>query len=217
MKTIQCKCSYCGQTLERRIVEVNRSKTKEFFCDIQCNSSFYKKRQVHKCKNCGKEVERTPSATKENVFCNRSCSATYNNKVSIKRQKENKCKVCKNLIFSGYTYCDSCYAKKHYLDNKTIFQATNHIGKHASRFAGIRGNARLVYKNNNLPRECKCCGYNKHIEVCHIKDISSFPETTPIKEVNDIKNLVGLCKNHHWELDHKLLDKENLQKIQSGL
>lgn len=25
--------------------------------------------------------------------------------------------------------------------------------------------------------------------------------------------LIALCKNHHWELDHNLLSKENLDKL----
>lgn len=210
---IQCQCSYCGSRLDRLKAEVNRSKTKTFFCNQKCRSSFSKKRQIHKCENCGKEVERIPSATLKNVFCNQSCAAIYNNKVSIKKERKNKCKTCQEPICSGYTYCTLCYNHKHYLDNKTILEATKNKGRYASRFSGIRNNARSVYKYNNLPRKCKCCGYDKHIEVCHIKDIASFPESTLVKEVNDIKNLVGLCKNHHWELDHNLLDKESLLKI----
>jgi len=30
-----------------------------------------------------------------------------------------------------------------------------------------------------------------------------FDENTPISVVNDIENLVALCKNHHYEFDNK--------------
>lgn len=45
--------------------------------------------------------------------------------------------------------------------------------------------------------KCKICGYNKHIEVAHIKAVSEFSDSTLISEINDINNLIGLCPNHH--------------------
>jgi predicted HNH restriction endonuclease len=45
-----------------------------------------------------------------------------------------------------------------------------------------------------------------HVEVCHIREINSFPDTAIIKEINDHGNLILLCRNCHWELDHGLLD-----------
>lgn len=30
-----------------------------------------------------------------------------------------------------------------------------------------------------------------------------------MEEINDINNLIGLCPNHHWELDHNLLSDED--------
>jgi predicted restriction endonuclease len=49
---------------------------------------------------------------------------------------------------------------------------------------------------------CEVCGYNTHVEVCHIKSVSSFSDDTLITEINSIDNLVGLCPNHHWEFDN---------------
>ena len=49
------------------------------------------------------------------------------------------------------------------------------------------------------------CGYYKHIEICHIKPIRDFPLDTPILEVNDLSNLIGLCPTHHWEFDNGIL------------
>jgi hypothetical protein len=52
---------------------------------------------------------------------------------------------------------------------------------------------------------CKNCGYDRHVEICHIRPINSFPEDTPVAVVNDLSNLVALCPNCHWEFDHGLL------------
>ena len=49
------------------------------------------------------------------------------------------------------------------------------------------------------------CGYDKHVECCHIKAVSDFPDTALLGEVNAPGNLVLLCRNCHWELDHGLL------------
>jgi len=39
--------------------------------------------------------------------------------------------------------------------------------------------------------------------VAHRKDVSAFPDTATISEINDLANLVGLCPTHHWEFDHQ--------------
>ena len=214
MKSIvMCECSQCGKPLERIKAEFDRCITKTFFCNKDCRCQFKRNKQVYNCVTCSKQVERTPSAVVGNVFCSQSCSALYNNKVSVRKTRTKKCKVCQKLILSGYTYCQDCYVTKYYLDNKTLEEATNTKGRHASRYSGIRGHARNVYRDSDLPKECKCCGYSKHIEICHIKDIASFPATTLIKEINSIDNLVALCRNHHWELDHNSLSNEDFEKI----
>ncbi len=53
--------------------------------------------------------------------------------------------------------------------------------------------------------KCAVCGYDKHVEICHRKSVSDFPNTALIAEINAIENLSALCRNHHWELEHGLL------------
>ena len=69
----------------------------------------------------------------------------------------------------------------------------------------IRHHARMVTKYHELDRKCHVCGYKTHTQICHKKQINSFNKNTKLKEVNDINNLVILCPNHHWELDHGVL------------
>lgn len=210
---VKCKCSFCKKPLERAIAEFKRCKTKTFFCGISCRSSYKTKKINLSCVTCGKNIERNPSSIRGNVFCNSSCSATFNNSMFNKKQKTKKCKLCSNLILSDRIYCKECYCKNFELNEKTLLEATKQKGKLASKFSGIRGNARIVYRDNNLPKYCFLCGYDKHIEICHIKSISSFPESTLVKEINSISNLVALCRNHHWELDHKLLNNNDYKKL----
>lgn len=69
--------------------------------------------------------------------------------------------------------------------------------------ASIRNHGKLIYrfKNNN---KCEKCGYDKHINVCHIKAIKNHLPTDTIAKINSPTNLIGLCPNCHWELDNLL-------------
>ena len=46
----------------------------------------------------------------------------------------------------------------------------------------------------------------KHVELCHIKPIHSFSETSTLGEINSENNVVQLCPNCHWEFDNGFLD-----------
>jgi len=57
------------------------------------------------------------------------------------------------------------------------------------------------------PFICDYCGYDRHVDVCHIKPIHEFDNSySRVIEVNNPLNLICLCPNHHWELDHGYLD-----------
>jgi len=57
---------------------------------------------------------------------------------------------------------------------------------------------------------CAVCGYDLHVEVCHIKDIKWYPDDTLVAVINHLDNLVALCKNHHWEFDSGHLSDPNI-------
>lgn len=79
--------------------------------------------------------------------------------------------------------------------------------------SGIRKQAEKVFNNSNIEHKCYLCGYDKHIEIAHIKAVSDFDDSALISEINDVCNLIPLCPNHHWEFDHNCLSKENANKI----
>jgi predicted restriction endonuclease len=74
--------------------------------------------------------------------------------------------------------------------------------------AVIRTHAHYIFHKNNPEKKCKVCGYDKYIEVCHIKSVSSFGDDALITDINAVDNLVGLCPNHHWEFDNGHLELE---------
>lgn len=151
------------------------------------------KTQTCQCKNCKKPFEKTIKEIKRgknnNHFCSRHCSTIYNNINYPKRKPEGKCCYCKIAITKSKKYCDQC-------TNNTL------IKKHKYYQTTIRTNARALAKSLGWT-SCKHCGYDKHIEICHIKPIKDFSEDSLISEVNHIDNLLPLCPNCHWEFDNK--------------
>lgn len=144
------------------------------------------------CANCN-----TP--TNNPKFCSQSCSASYTNRVSPKRRLgKHSCKICLKPIKAGRSYCQNCFGSK--TKDLTLEEAIYRHLHRSSAFALVRSRARAVFKG--LPQVCQTCGYDKHVEVCHIKPIKDFPLTTRLSEINSPNNLLMLCPNCHWEFDH---------------
>lgn len=143
------------------------------------------------CYQCGKD-------TTNPKFCNSSCAARFNNARPDVRRRElqGACKTCGTPIHSAWAYCAE-HAPPGRID-KTLNSNTG--GN-----AGVRDMARRVYTNSGRPKTCAICGYAVHVDICHIKDIRSYEHGTPYTVVNDLANLLALCRNHHWEFDHDLL------------
>ena len=69
----------------------------------------------------------------------------------------------------------------------------------------IRRMAAETYIKSGRPQRCVVCGYDKHIEIAHIKPVSDFDDSATMMEINSIDNLIALCPNHHWEFDNGFL------------
>lgn len=177
-------CQHCGQIIgvkdKQKINEVKKKK----FCDRSCaakyNNSAFPKRNPTKvvlCKNCGKEVKLTPRSNSVGGY--------------IKREFCNECKHL-NIGKSG-KYSDLGTLTKGEL--KELFPT--------SWRSLISYNARCVYLPRGLEEpNCYLCDYDSHVDVCHIKAVSKFGASAKIEEINSPDNLVFLCPNHHWDMDH---------------
>lgn len=151
------------------------------------------------CLHCNKE-------TNNPKFCSKSCAATYNN--MHREKKAYHCKKCGVEIGKGYQNKDRQYCKDCLLTDWSSITYGDFLSQHdraSDAHARIRDIARRVYRRSDKPKACMNCGYDKHYEVCHIQAIESFEPTASIADINNISNLVGLCPNCHWELDHYLL------------
>lgn len=147
--------------------------------------------QINKCIFCSKK-------TNNPKFCSNSCAAKINNKIPKRKKKQWFCKKCKNACASRRNLCNECFLKQP--EDLTIEQAIYNNHHRSSAYALIRSRARATKKSKQT-KLCEKCGYNKHVEVCHIKPISSFDLNTKISIVNHETNLLILCPNCHWEFD----------------
>jgi hypothetical protein len=137
--------------------------------------------------------------TNNSKFCSRSCAATYNNKVVIKRLRTKKCDLCNILIQSKFKYCTECY-------KSSVLNLNTPIGILKNARTRIRTHARRIAKDAGLLDKCKICKYTFRVDCCHIKPVAKFNEHTKLGIVNSLDNLIGLCPNHHIEFDSGILN-----------
>lgn len=165
------------------------------------------------CLHCGTE-------TTNPKFCSRRCAAIVTNKASPKRKTTRKCSKCENTV-ANYrtTLCKNHldeYKNSEDYKNSTIGEYRNIqsvSGKHPSWLhSHIRNFARSWLKELRL-KACAFCGYEKHVELAHIKAVSDFEDTALLKEVNSIDNVIQLCPNCHWEFDNLPRDKKFLSRL----
>jgi hypothetical protein len=159
-----------------------------------------------KCTECKKE-------TSNEKFCSRSCACAFNNRHHVKRtpKKTRACIDCGTLYLtarSRRSRCEPCFAiEKARVSSMTIGEVRDNLkaaGVHPSwGNSTVRSHGRIA--NKNRQKSCQVCGYDKHVEYCHIKAISSFPSDATLGDINDPSNIAILCRNHHWELDHGVL------------
>jgi len=218
---LACECYQCSSTFYRNKKEINLSlkgntKYPLKYCSKACQFKSQITSQEVFCLNCNKSIKKRLSQIQKfsTYFCSKSCSVTFHNKNSPKRKTKRKCVKCDEIV-SNYKKSRCDLHQKEYLETRYNYIQDLTLadywkrkcleGLHNScKNVHIRNLARTRFKNlRKLP--CYNCGYDKHVELCHIRSISSFPSTAKIKEINSPDNIIQLCPNCHWEFDKKLL------------
>jgi hypothetical protein len=163
-----------------------------------------------KCLACGKPIDFY--YRNKNKFCSHGCAARYNNALMPHKKPliDKFCKRCGNKIErtnyrSGKILCKECKENGISYNDNTLLSEIIYTQYHkATAFSLIRARARNIAKKAGM-NTC-VCGYNKHVEICHKKPISSFSGDTPLKKINSLDNLIALCPTCHWEFDNGLLN-----------
>jgi len=211
-------CKQCGKLIKVRENDcVSHTKTKKF-CNASCAATFNNRginrhvaSQSEKLEAKGYLSDRKKQSPNEAtvVFYSHTECDRCGHIIPLKKQKR-----------KGYVnrkYCDVClpivkkevYKEMHTkngtalpkpLEEFTKKELFDYKGDQKARIA-ITENARRTYRRSNRPKSCHICGYDFSVDVCHIRDVSDFPDDALISEINAPSNLVGLCPNHHREFD----------------
>lgn len=202
-------CVNCGK-------ETSNPKFCDRSCAAQTNNVLMPKRKsensnlkrvnkprpkTNNCINCGEP-------TSNPKYCSKSCSAIVSNTSNPKRTTKRKCLDCGGPV-ANYrkSRCDEhteLYKQEKY-KILTIGEYRSRVsvaGKHPSWVhSHVRGFARSWLKHLTK-QSCRHCNYNKHVELAHIKGVSSFDDSALLSEVNSEENVIPLCPNCHWEFDN---------------
>lgn len=152
------KCKHCGKEFEDRY-ELTGHVTKEHGkkSDVRSSNIIEYNKNPKLCKNCGEKIDYNHRA---NIFCNHSCSASYNNKGIVRngtKQITSKCLNCgkeylaeknKKRIFCSME-CSTEYKKKQIIE-EWIKTGT---GKISSGSKTIR-----EYIADKQENKCAICG-----------------------------------------------------------
>ena len=202
---VELFCSVCNGVYSKTKKQVLRSfKTKEsanMFCSAKCVGSFKTTQNSKKvsCKNCNTVTIKTNAEIKKSksgfLFCSSSCAAEYNNKLIPKRIKTRTCKYCSKLLHSSTLCID------HYIERETNINKLKTIKKKDIESSKIRSYKREWNKDLSK-KSCAKCGYNRHVELAHIKAVSEFCDETEIGVINNPSNILPLCPTCHWGCDN---------------
>ena len=167
------------------------------------------------CKQCNQTMLVPKYKLDNNNFCSQTCANIYNNP-NPKKDRKSCCDNCsKDFIKTKDKVSNTCSiicSMELGMKQRTMKEAIQRAG--ANTYDVIRKNAR-TYSKYFYPSKCMICNYDKHYEVCHVKDLKDFTREETLYEVNNKTNLIHLCPNCHWEFDHNQLDLQKIREAQN--
>ncbi len=147
------------------------------------------------CLFCGEKI---PYESRRGKFCNKSCSASYNNQGVSRHSKNSRVCSCGNAKLLQNTYCSECAQKHVYNRSTSVEDAKSDIAR-KRLLLDIRGYL------------CEICNLSEWmnkpipIELHHIDGDS---------DNNNENNLQLLCRNCHGQVEnHKRRNKNGKRQI----
>lgn len=196
---LTCSCTICKREIPVQSLKLHNAK--------HTKPVLYK----YFCKQCG-------APTNNPKFCSSSCSASVNNKLFPKRIP-----ITKQLPYEKRN------DRIKNIDRKSIELSRNknitigeiksrHKNSHISWVKGVIRSSVRTWNKDLIKLPCAKCGYDKFVELAHIKALSSFPDTATLGEVHGSTNVIQLCPNCHWELDNTKAEdfKDLIEWVKSG-
>ena len=216
-------CAHCGKTFKKTKAYIRKiSYHLPKFCSKECSKAWKKEKfnvQVN-CEECGKELVVLKSefnkSKSKHFFCNNSCAAKYNNSHRKRKSKEryrhgyDACPICGKPKYYKSKTCSECRNKrKRKVKNRTLGFFIDGQKYLTIKCSEIRKDARKTLEESTREKVCGYCHnheFDAILEVHHIKGILELDKTATIEEINDEKNLIWLCPNHHKMLEMGLIE-----------
>lgn len=134
-------------------------------------------------------------------------------------QKVRCCKKCNGPYTLKESYSKYClkYRGETRKENDTGAKTIGHYRMkngdvHPSwLMSEIRSHCRIV--NRGRTQACQVCGYDFYVEHAHIRAVSEFSDTTLVRDVNDLSNVLLLCPNHHKEFDRSAERRQHILSV----
>lgn len=228
------QCGECENIFRRAKHEIQSHHYD--FCSHECRSVAKKRPRLSiSCDECGflfqiteSELKRRKSKSSNGArYCSRRCSTVARHKLGpIHKPKPRQCYKC-GVSFTttkqheSIRACPKCHRtrKEISIGLRTIdeIERSNTSTRQPDKYGRIRLHCRALHRDL-AERPCATCGYDRFVELCHIRAISDWPKDTLVNIVNSDNNVIQLCPNHHWELDHgylKLAQPEGVEPTQT--
>ncbi len=173
------------------------------------------------CKFCNSVITVHDNQKIKNIkhkkFCNKSCAAKFNNigvcRHRTKEQSDNDIKYPTKRKRKQNTIPLPIYKDKISISSITKGELFKTRTTWQNARSAIQKHARATYFESATHTHCcvLTCTYATHIDVAHIKPVCEFTDNNTISEINTKENLMGLCKNHHWEFDNGYITMKDIQ------
>jgi len=178
------KCQFCGKEIYLPRYRIEKSTTKQFFCNAKCLGCYKNKfcirghgrpSVIKRCAVCGKEFRARYNqlVAGKGKVCSKECSKISISKTLKGRRNPEHSKF---MIGKKYRYIKDRSKVKTYLDR---------------REDALHKEWRiLVYKRDGY--KCRICSSGSRIEAHHILRWAEYPELR-----YQVNNGITLCHDHH--------------------
>ena len=201
------ECYSCGITFFKtknyikNLILNKNNQTVGKFCSIKCVGLSATKIKHISCKNCNKNINKIPGEIKKsksgNMFCNKSCAATYNNKHKTHGTRRSKLEIwLESKLKELYPNLEIDFNKKTAIDSELdIYIPSLKLAFELNgifHYEPIFGKDKLGQIQNNDSNKFQKC-IEKEISLCIIdaSKLSYFKEKNCIPYLNIITNIIN--------------------------